>query len=156
MKTKKAKNQKAVESTNLKAKVRVPKEVKKYQQARGKVNSALDTAIELSKTPAVKAYLKTQEAAKLPTAEEQRKKELDDLYDSFFMHWGYLSDYSFIFGEIAHADTNLSMDNLKGILNDMDERLWSIRKEAARVFEINGIVKEKTEDEVKEAAAKAA
>jgi len=96
----------------------------------------------------------SEKQSKLPSAEEQRAKELHILYWNFFNNWNHVNKYLLILAELGGS--NVSIDDIEGILLDMDDRLYTIRKAAARVFEIGGIVEDETRDDLKRAAEEAA
>lgn len=128
---------------------KMPKEVIRYEQAAKKLRTVMDEVCKLSDIPSVAEYLKTRKAAKLAfvdepklTEQEKRQKELDYIYDKFFRNWHFLIDYLHILVDLSRNSEEVTIDELEGMLNEINKRIWPIRAITARAFQLLGVVKD--------------
>jgi hypothetical protein len=144
-KMQKSKNQKSVA---------IPKEVKQYEQARKKFISAMEKADKLRNSPAVKKFMKMQEAVKQPSEEDKRQREFVNLHDTFFYAWKFVSDQLWILSELSFADhgCDIPLQNLHSTFNEIDKRMDVLKKNAERTFELARIGKKEAESKTDKAA----
>ncbi len=121
---------------------------------------SIDAAHKLKDFPAVKSYLAAEEAARKPrlSEEEQKKQELNELYDDLFFQMGIVNKYLMILSELAYKDTNVDISDTGPMIDEIYKHLSEVNKVVARTFELGGIVKDETQsilDDMKMEAKKA-
>ncbi len=122
----------------------VPREVQRFEHARVRALDAMERASRLRSSPAVKSYFDEREGKAEPTEQQKKEKELSDLYTLVFARYDALSDYFLVLGELAHAESDVNVQHLQSMFIDMDNKLWAMHGDMARVFELCGIVREET------------
>lgn len=124
---KKAKNQKAL------------KEVAAYQQEVNKAHAAFERVCELGKTPAVKALLEAEKAAKEPDEDTKAKKELlfnthEQLYYCIkklnFINLAVTSEMASEMSDDVQMGLHLLMTEIEGQLEKVNETIWELNKAA--------------------------
>lgn len=94
--------------------------------------SVLDILIDL-----IQSYKTPQPE---PTEEDKHRKELDELYKGFFRRFNYIEDYLHILVNLSRHPTEICMEEIEGMLNEINERLWDMRAQVGRVFQLHGLI----------------
>ena len=134
--------------------VKVPQEVKQYEQARKKFVTAMEKAHKLSDSPAVKAFMQMQDQSEQPSAEEIKKRELFQLYNAYLTDANFMSDQLWLLAELTfHAERGeANLPNLNTTITELDKRMDATMDAVKKAFGFLGIA-EKESDTDKEKAA---
>jgi len=115
--------------------------VERYKEAEEKAAAYLRALLVLKNEPTVAEYLKAQEAAKQPSAEEKKQKDLLHMYDEYSMNMTKAQNKLWILSELAFAphDCDIPLENLYHTITEIDEHVQAVEEKAARAFGLLGV-----------------